>query len=86
MTKTEIFDKTRSIIAEVLRIDEAGITLQNRLKEDLGATSLDQVTLLMAFEDEFKEEISDEEAATLLTVEDTVKFINSKFKIREQTK
>lgn len=74
----EISTQVKSVIGEVLRIDTKRIDLESRIKEDLGADSLDLTTLLMALEDEFKEEISDEEAMTLITVKDTITFISNK--------
>ena len=45
--------------------------------DDLGADSLDNVELVMAFEEEFGIEIPDDAAETILTVGDAVKFIQS---------
>jgi acyl carrier protein len=67
-----------AIIQEVLRVDPAKIMPSKRFKEDLGADSLDQVSLVMAFEEEFKGSISDQEAAGLVTVGDAVNFIQAK--------
>lgn len=67
-----------AVLKEVLRVDPAKIMLSSRIKEDLGADSLDQVSLLMALEDEFKGSISDEEAAGLVTFGDVLKFIEKK--------
>jgi acyl carrier protein len=50
----------------------------SRFKEDLGADSLDLVTLIMALEEEFKGPISDEEATGLKTIGDVVDFIEKK--------
>ncbi len=78
MTEADILEKTRSVIAEILRVDKESITESSSIKGDLGADSLDQVSLLMALEEEFKEEISDDDAKNLLTVGDTVAFITKK--------
>ena len=61
-----IFDKVKSIIAEQLDIDEASITLESAIIDDLGADSLDIVDLVMSFEDEFDTEISLEDARDLM--------------------
>ncbi|MBD3317987.1 MAG: acyl carrier protein [Chitinivibrionales bacterium] len=74
----KILERLRKVVAEVLRVDEQTITLDTRYKEDLGADSLDTVTLLMALEEEFKGQISDEEAEGLTTVGKTVAFIKDK--------
>lgn len=74
----EITKQVKSVIGEILKIDKERIELDSKIKEDLGADSLDLTTLLMALEDEFNEEISDEEAKTLITVRDTISFISKK--------
>jgi acyl carrier protein len=78
VTEAEIFLKAQTVVADILRVDKDAITRKSSIKEDLGADSLDQVTLLMALEDEFKEEISDDDAKQLVTVGDTVSFITRK--------
>lgn len=72
------FEKVRKLIAEELSIDEAKITLESRLAEDLGADSLDAVELIMALEDEFGVEVSDEVAQSIRTVGDIVKILENK--------
>ncbi len=74
----ELVEKVKSVIVDVLRIDQGKIHLNSRFTEDLGADSLDRVTLLMALEDEFGRSISDEEASTFTNVEAVVNFISSK--------
>ncbi len=72
------FEKVRKLIAEELSIDEAKISLESRLAEDLGADSLDAVELIMALEDEFGVEVSDEVAQGIRTVGDIVKILENK--------
>ena len=67
--------KIKSIIADQLGIPEEEITPQASFVEDLGADSLDIVELIMAMEEEFEIEISDEDAEKLLTVQDTLDYI-----------
>jgi len=74
-TTTTTFDKVRKIIVEQLGVEEAEVTLQASIIEDLGADSLDQVELVMAFETEFNIDIPDEEAEKIKTVGDAVKKI-----------
>jgi len=69
-----------SIVKEVLRVDPVRIMPSSRFKEDLGADSLDLVTLIMALEEEFKGPISDDDAAGLLTIGDAVNFIEKKMR------
>lgn len=78
MSTPTVKERVDSIVKEVLHVDSAKIMPSSRIKEDLGADSLDLVSLVMALEDEFKDSISDEEAACLVTVGDAVKFIEKK--------
>jgi len=68
--------RVRTIIAEVLRVSDDRITTESRFREDLGADSLDLVTLLMALEQEFSGSISDKEAAGMTTVGQAVAIIS----------
>jgi acyl carrier protein len=77
MLTTTIEQRVVSVIKEVLRIDAAKILPSSRIKEDLGADSLDQVSLIMALEDEFKGSISEEEASGIVTVGDVLKLIEN---------
>ena len=77
MTK-DISNKVKKMVAEHLGVDEAKVTDEANLIDDLGADSLDTVELVMAFEEEFGSEISDSEAEKILTVGDAIKFIESK--------
>ena len=74
----DISNKVRKIVADHLGIEEAKVTEESSFIDDLGADSLDTVELVMAFEEEFGSEISDNEAEKILTVGDAVKFIDSK--------
>jgi len=72
---SEVAQKVKTIIVEHLGVDEAKVTEDASFIDDLGADSLDTVELVMAFEEEFGTEISDQEAEKILTVGDAVKFI-----------
>ncbi|MBN1982098.1 MAG: acyl carrier protein [Chitinivibrionales bacterium] len=74
----EIIERVKKILCDVLKVDRESITPASRFKENLGADSLDNVTLLMAFEDEFKQSISDAEASSLVSVESVVALIKTK--------
>ena len=74
----DVSGKVRKIVADHLGIDEAKVTEESSFIDDLGADSLDTVELVMAFEEEFGSEISDNEAEKILTVGDAIKFIESK--------
>jgi acyl carrier protein len=64
----ELFDKLKAIIVDQLGVDPDSVTMEARFREDLEADSLDLVEFIMAVEDEFGGEISDEEAQQIKTV------------------
>jgi acyl carrier protein len=72
----DTFEQVKEIIVELLNVDESKVTLEARFREDLEADSLDLVELIMAFEDKFGGEISDEDAKNINTVGVVVKYIN----------
>jgi len=65
-------DRVTVIIVDQLGVDESDVTPEARFREDLEADSLDLVELMMAFEEEFGGEISDEEAQKITTVGEVV--------------
>ncbi|AZL15133.1 acyl carrier protein [Rickettsiales endosymbiont of Stachyamoeba lipophora] len=73
----EIEAQVRKIVAEHLDIDETKITENSSFVDDLGADSLDQVELVMAFEDKFGIAIPDDAAEKIATVRDAVSFIRA---------
>ena len=70
------FEKVKSIITEQLGVDESEVTPEANFVEDLGADSLDTVELVMALEEEYGIEISDEDAEKIQTVGDVLKYID----------
>ncbi len=70
-----IEEKVKQIIVEQLGVEETEVTATASFVDDLGADSLDQVELVMALEEEFKLEISDEDAEKIKTVQDAIKYI-----------
>jgi acyl carrier protein len=72
----DTFEQVKEIIIDLLNVDESKITPEAKFREDLEADSLDLVELIMAFEDKFGGEISDEDAQNISTVGDVVKYIN----------
>ena len=68
-------DKVKEIIAEKLSISIDEVVPEAALVDDLGADSLDLVELIMSMEDEFGIEISDDDAATLIKVQDSIDYI-----------
>ncbi len=75
MSDTE--NRVRGIIVELLGVNEDQVVDTARFREDLEADSLDLVELIMAFEEEFEGEISDEEAQKITTVGEAVTYIDS---------
>jgi len=81
IAKKEATDKVKQIISEQLGVDEAEITSSASFTEDLGADSLDQVELVMALEEAFDLEISDEDAEKIRTVQDAIEYIEKNAKL-----
>ena len=77
---TSIENRVKEIITEQLGVDEKEVTPDASFIDDLGADSLDTVELVMALEEEFDIEISDEDAEKIITVNDAVNFINENAK------
>jgi acyl carrier protein len=77
MENTEVFNKVKAIIVDLLGVDESKVTLEARFREDLEADSLDLVELIMKFEDEFGGEISDKEAQEIKTVGQAVDYLQA---------
>jgi acyl carrier protein len=75
LTRQETLEKVKDIIVEYLGVDEDRVTEGATFRDDLEADSLDLVELIMAFEDEFGGEISDDEAQGIATVGDAVDYL-----------
>lgn len=73
-----VADKVRSIIAEQLGVKLEEVTSEASFVDDLGADSLDTVELVMALEENFKIEISDEDAEKMSNVGQAIKYIEEK--------
>jgi len=78
LTKQDIENKVRAIVADQLDKDESEVTSLSTFTEDLGADSLDLVELIMAIEEEFGCEVPDNEAAKIKTIYDAVAYIEEK--------
>jgi len=75
MNKDEVFAKVRDIIVDQLGVDPDEVTEGANFRDDLEADSLDLVELIMAFEEEFGGEITDEDAQRITTVGEAVNFL-----------
>jgi acyl carrier protein len=72
-----IEERVKQIVAEQLGVDEAQVTNEAAFMDDLGADSLDTVELVMALEEEFDVEISDEDAEKIQKVQDAIDYISN---------
>ena len=73
----DVQEKVKSIIVEQLGVDEEEVHDESSFIDELGADSLDTVELVMALEEEFNIEISDEDAEKIKTVKDAVHYIET---------
>ncbi|MEJ2198064.1 MAG: acyl carrier protein [Desulfuromonadales bacterium] len=72
---SSINERIKQIVAEQLGVDEDQVTNEASFMDDLGADSLDTVELVMALEEEFDIESSDEDAEKIQTVQDAIDYI-----------
>ena len=72
----DVAARVSAVIRSVLALESGTVAATSRLREDLGADSVDAVMLVMALEREFKGKISDEDAAKLSTVEEVVDHVS----------
>ena len=78
MSDNNIEARVKKIVVEHLGVEEDKVTKDASFIDDLGADSLDNVELVMAFEEEFDIEIPDDAAEHIQTVGDAVKFIQER--------
>jgi acyl carrier protein len=74
----EIEKRVKEIIVEQLGVNETEVKPEAKFVDDLGADSLDLVELVMALEEEYGMEISDEDAEKIVSVGNAIEFIKSK--------
>jgi len=72
-----IEDRVKGIVIDLLGVDDDRVVPNARFREDLEADSLDLVELIMAFEEEFGGEITDEDAQQITTVGQAVEYIKT---------
>ena len=75
---SQVIEKVQEIIKDKLNEEVSEITPEANFSADLGADSLDTVELIMEFEKEFGIQIPDEDAQSIKTVGDAIKYIESK--------
>lgn len=71
-----IEERVTGIVVDLLGVDEDKVVPEARFREDLEADSLDLVELIMAFEEEFGGEITDEDAQKITTVGQAISYLN----------
>lgn len=74
----DIAERVKRIIVEQLGVSEEEVTPEASFIEDLGADSLDIVELVMALEEEYDMEISDEDAEKIQTVNDVINYVKER--------
>ena len=74
------YEEVKGIIVDLLGADASKVTMEARFREELEADSLDLVELIMAFEEKFGGEISDEDAQKITTVGQAVEYLNARMK------
>jgi acyl carrier protein len=75
LTREHVFVLIRDHLADELDVEPGAITEETRFKEDLEADSLDLYTLVQELEDTYRVQMSDEQAAQILTVGAAVEFV-----------
>jgi len=75
---SDIEKKVKAIIMEQLGVSEEELKSEASFVDDLGADSLDLVELVMALEEEFGQEMPDEDAEKITTVQDAINYINER--------
>ncbi len=74
----DVYERVKRIIVDQLGVDESRVTIEARFRQDLEADSLDLVELIMAFEEEFGGEISDEDAQKITSVGEAVNYLQAR--------
>ena len=80
LDRAEVYTQIQGIISDLLGVDKSKGVETARFREELEADSLDLVELIMAFEEKFNAEISDEDAQTITTVGGAVDYIMARAK------
>ena len=77
-------ERVTQIIVDQLGVESSEVVPEASFVDDLGADSLDQVELIMAFEEDFDLEIPDDDAARIVTVQDAIAYIQKNAKSVKQ--
>ena len=71
----DVLDRVKRVTAELLKIDRAKVRDSSRFVEDLGAASIQSIELVAAFEEEFGIEMDQDEALSVKSIGDAVRYI-----------
>ena len=75
MEKSEILNRVKNVVGQVLKMDESEITDNSNFVFDLGADSMQSVELVAGFEEEFQIEMDQDKALEVQNINDAVDFI-----------
>jgi len=78
--EAEVFRRVTEVITKVLDVDAADVRMESDLVTDLGADSIDRMTLVMALEDAFQQRVPEKDLPSLTTVGRTVQFITGQLR------
>jgi acyl carrier protein len=78
MADQATFERVKALVVKLLGVAPEKVSMEARFREDLEADSLDLVELIMAFEEEFGGEISDEDAQKITTVGEAVRYLDER--------
>lgn len=77
LSRSDIQDRVLAVISEVLSIDASGISNEASIPDDLGATSIDKVELILTIEDEFGGSIPEQDIEKIVTVGDVIDYVEN---------
>ena len=80
MDEADVFDRVTEVITKVLDVDPSRVTRESDLVADLGADSIDRMTLVMAIEDAFQERVPEDQLPSFTTVGAIVSFITDRLR------
>ena len=80
MDEADVFGRVTEVITKVLDVDPSRVTLESDLVADLGADSIDRMTLVMAIEDAFQERVPEDQLPSFTTVGAIVSFITDRLR------
>ncbi|MCX8044982.1 MAG: acyl carrier protein [Desulfobacterota bacterium] len=80
MADKSVEELVKDIIVEQLSVSPEEVVPEASFVDDLGADSLDLVELIMVFEEKFNQEIPDEDAEKIRTVQDAIDYIKAHMK------